>query len=206
MEEQDSLEGPITYDRNSVKTRFFSKNSNIDYDFFYLKGIKNSFDLEVAYDYTHQKMFWLVYDEIKGFCRPLHSMNLAGRIRAGYASNNDSLFAPFVCDDFVNIRGSGSKVFRGTASLSFNLEFRQTVFENRWAGIQAVLFNDSGSWISSGGDWSELTMSKRIQSFSGLGVRLILKKAYDTMFRADYGFDLLHGTTGGLVLGFGQYF
>lgn len=63
---------------------------------------------------------------------------------------------------------------------------------------------DLGLWRKPGGTFNDFRQSVNMKVFSGLGLRLIYKRAFDTLLRIDYGFDYNH--TGGLVLGIGQYF
>ncbi len=76
----------------------------------------------------------------------LFSFLFAARLRFGIATNNDTPFAPFVLDSYINIRGSGNRIERGTAALILNLEFRQTFFETAKFGGQLVAFSDTVFW------------------------------------------------------------
>jgi outer membrane protein assembly factor BamA len=134
--------------------------------------------------------------------------NLAGRLRAGISSNENTPFAPFVLDSQVNIRGSGNRIDRGTAQLVLNLEYRHTVWKDsrqRFAA-QLVGFSDFGSWRNPGGRLEDVFDADNFRHFLGGGIRLISLKAYDAMVRVDYGIDVRNVRERGIVLGFGQYF
>ncbi|WP_026232014.1 BamA/TamA family outer membrane protein [Neolewinella persica] len=134
--------------------------------------------------------------------------NLAGRLRAGISSNENSPFAPFVLDSQVNIRGSGNRIDRGTAQLVLNLEYRHTVWQDnrdRFAA-QLVGFSDFGSWRNPGGSLEDVFDADNFRHFLGGGLRLISLKAFDAMIRVDYGIDVRNVRERGVVLGFGQYF
>ena len=135
-------------------------------------------------------------------------VNVAGRLRTGISSNNNSPFAPFVLDSQVNIRGSGNRIDRGTGQLVLNLEYRYTVWRDRrerFAG-QLVGFSDLGSWRNPGGDFSDIWDDKNIRHFIGGGLRLSWLKAQGATIRLDYGVDVRNSRERGFVAGFGQYF
>jgi hypothetical protein len=110
-----------------------------------------------------------------------------------------------VLDSYFNIRGIGNRIDRGTASVVFNLEYRQTLWENDTFGLQTVAFGDAGSWRKPGGQMADLVESESMILFMGVGGRLIYKKAYDVILRLDYGWSV-KGMGNGLVFGIGQYF
>jgi outer membrane protein insertion porin family len=130
--------------------------------------------------------------------------NLATRLRLGLSTNEDTPFAPFVLDSYLNIRGVGNRVDRGTGSIVTNLEYRHTIFDDRMFAAQAVGFIDFGTWRKPGGDFSDFSKTENMKAFGGLGLRVIYKRAFDTMLRIDYGYD--YNRSGGFVVGIGQYF
>ena len=144
--------------------------------------------------------------EGRWYWRAAKTTNVAGQLRVGIGTNNDSPFAPFVIDSNFNLRGVGNRVDRATAQVVINLEIRQTVWEYKNIAVQLVAFSDSGSWRNPGGELSVLTKKENFRSFIGGGARLILTKVFDSVFRVDYGVDVFDRQTNGLVLGFGQFF
>jgi len=135
--------------------------------------------------------------------------NLAGRLRTGISSNENSPFAPFVLDSQVNIRGSGNRIDRGTAQLILNLEYRHTVWKERNRerfAVQLVGFSDLGTWRNPGGEFADLWEEENLRHFLGGGVRLISLKAFNALIRVDYGVDVRNTRERGAVVGFGQYF
>ncbi len=134
--------------------------------------------------------------------------NLAGRLRLGLATNNNSPFAPFVLDSQFNIRGSGNRVDRGTAQIVLNLEYRHTLWHDRRDrfALQIVGFSDFGTWRKPGGELSDLFAVSGMRHFLGGGLRLISLKGHDAVLRLDYGADVRKPSERGLVAGFGQYF
>lgn len=134
--------------------------------------------------------------------------NLAGRLRAGISSNENTPFAPFVLDSQVNIRGSGNRIDRGTAQLILNLEYRHTVWKdnrNRFAA-QLAGFSDFGTWRDPGGTLEDVFDADNFRHFIGGGLRLISLKAHNALIRVDYGVDVRNVKERGVVVGFGQYF
>jgi hypothetical protein len=81
---------------------------------------------------------------------------------------------------------------------------RYTIFDKRILAAQGVVFFDFGSWRKPGGILNDFTKSENMGAFSGLGFRLIYKRAFDTMLRIDYGYD--YNKNECLVIGIGQYF
>lgn len=71
--------------------------------------------------------------------------NWASRLRIGISSNDFSPFSAFAVDNNLNIRGVGNLVDRGTATIVFNTEIRQTLFARKWFVLQGNVFIDSGT-------------------------------------------------------------
>ena len=139
--------------------------------------------------------------------RPLGRKGLlATRLSAGYSANKNSPFAPFVVDSRVNIRGAGNRVDRGTAMMVLNLEYRHLLLQRRWLAVQAVVFNDVGTWRNPGGTISDVLQRENLKCFAGLGLRFISDWARQAVLRIDYGYGLHPVGQRGIVLGLGQYF
>jgi hypothetical protein len=132
--------------------------------------------------------------------------NYAGRLRMGVATNTATPFPPFVVDSYINLRGSGNRIARGSAEFTINQEIRYTLYEKPWGAVQGVAFIDAGSWRPAGGDWDDLIDTEFMLAFGGLGARLHLQKFYNLFLRADYGVNPIQLNQQGLVLGVGQYF
>ncbi len=132
--------------------------------------------------------------------------NLAMRLRMGLSTNLNTPFAPFVLDSRFNIRGAGNRIDRGTGTLVLNVEYRYTIWQNDLFATQGVIFSDAGAWRNAGGRFDDFVNPDYIRHFVGPGFRVIYKKAFNAVFRVDYGFDLYQVGEQGLVIGFGQYF
>ena len=131
--------------------------------------------------------------------------NFASRLRAGLSTNSSSVFAPFVVDNNVNIRGVGNLIDRGTGSLVLNTEYRHTIYEKNWFVLQGNAFVDVGTWRSPGGTLNDFVQLDKGQLYSGLGMRIMHKRIFNAIFRLDYGYSIKN-ESGGIVFGIGQYF
>lgn len=69
-----------------------------------------------------------------------------------------------------------------------------------------MVFNNLGSWRSPGGSFDDFIKKESVRWHLGGGVRLIYKKAFNTILRIDCGFGVGFNKSNGIVLGFGQYF
>ena len=198
--------GPDEIEQPKTLAKLIYQINEIDYHYFYLNGFSNQLNIEAVLNIDDGTWFNLMLNDSKYFKRIGEKGNLALRLRLGLSTNNDNPFAPFVLDSYVSIRGSGNRIDRGTAAIILNAEYRHTIFENKIVGSQLVAFADSGTWRNPGGDFSDLTDSENFRQFMGGGLRLIYKRAFNSMLRVDYGIDIYDINQRGLVVGFGQYF
>lgn len=134
------------------------------------------------------------------------SGNLNFRNRIGLATNNDSPFSPFVIDGFINVRGSGDRVARGTGELIFNIEYVHTILRHKWFYCMLNAFSDIGYLRAPGKGIMEMFEQQNAYYFSGVGVRFHSRKLYNSLIRIDYGFNLQNTTQNGLIFGFGHFF
>ena len=169
-----------------------------------MDGIYNQLNIEFIHSLDEVRNFVTIFNDLRFFKQIGKRFNWANRLRTGIATNDDSPFAPFVLDSYLNIRGVGNRVDRGTGSVVINTELRYTLFDKRLLAAQGVGFFDFGSWRKPGGSFNDFAKSENMRAFSGLGFRLIYKRAFDTMLRIDYGYD--YNKNAGLVIGIGQYF
>ncbi|PCJ85753.1 MAG: hypothetical protein COA57_07250 [Flavobacteriales bacterium] len=192
------------------KNKFLFKTSHtidqLKYFFHFLSGYSNRLLLEAIMTRGDGDFFLKLSDELKLFLKLKSKGNLALRLRLGSSTNNESPFAPFILDSYVNIRGSGNKVTRGTAELALNTEYRHTLLGKRWGAIQGVIFTDIGSWRPAGGQIEEMFTDENSKLFSGLGLRLYLRPFYNLTLRFDYGINIKDFNETGVVFGLGQYF
>lgn len=179
---------------------------DLDYYFHYIEGFKSILYLQyVTSQNDFQEQFVIAWNDFFYYSRIGKKGNWANRLRIGFASNNDSPFAPFALDNNINLRGVGIIVDRGTASIVYNTEYRHTLYDKKWLTIQGNAFIDAGTWRQPGGEINDFWKNENIRLFSGVGLRFINKKIYNAVLRVDYGFSLKDNTRG-LVFGIGQYF
>lgn len=198
--------GPELLEQPKLLGKLIHYKSALKYHLFYLSGFDNTASLQTVLNLPDRSWFHIFLNDTRYFKRlPLRG-NLAARLRVGVATNNNSPFAPFVLDSYVNIRGSGNRIERGTGALILNLEYRQTLFESAQFGAQLVVFSDAGTWRNPGGVLSDLIKRDNLQHFVGGGIRLIYNRAYNAIFRLDYGLDVEQPERRGFVIGIGQYF
>jgi len=198
--------GPKALKQPKILSKLLYREDHRDYDFFYLKGNDWVAQLQNVYNLDDQSWFVSFISEYRHFWRLGRRVNFALRGRLGFSTNTFSPFAPFVADSYVNLRGVGNRIDRGTAQVVINFEYRQTLFDHRQWAAQAVLFSDLGSWRNPGGSLGDLFDSDQFREFAGGGFRLIYKRVYGAVLRIDYGLDIFNRSQRGLVLGFGQYF
>ncbi|MGB0895885.1 MAG: outer membrane protein assembly factor [Flavobacteriaceae bacterium] len=180
--------------------------NTLDFNYQYVKGVKNVFTLQQHFtDNDFQSDFLAWWNDIMLYKTLGSKGNFASRLRVGLATNTSSVFAPFVVDNNVNIRGVGNLIDRGTGSLVLNAEYRHTLYEKSWFVLQGNTFVDMGTWRSPGGHLSDFIEFDKGQLYSGLGIRLIHKYIFNAIFRLDYGYSFAN-QSGGIVFGIGQYF
>lgn len=202
----ENTPGPAALEQPKLLGKLIHRYQKIDYFHYTLSGFDNTASLQTVYNIQYGDWFHIFLNDTRYFKRILSKSNLAARFRVGIATNNNTPFAPFVLDSYVNIRGSGNRIERGTATLILNLEYRQQIFDLAQVAGQAVAFVDTGTWRKPGGELKDLIRVKSVQNFAGLGVRLIYKRAFNTILRIDYGVDTMNFERRGFVIGFGQYF
>lgn len=176
------------------------------YHFFLLDGWDNRITGQLVENLRDGSQFQSISDQVRFFKRIGKRGNFAARFRIGIATNTESPFAPYVLDSFVNIRGVGNRVDRGTAQAIFNMEYRHQVARWRDFAAQLVVFSDQGNWRNPGGELADLVSEEDYRHFAGGGIRLIYVKGFNYVLRADYGFDPSQPEYSGFVIGVGQYF
>lgn len=205
-----------TFDLNLPSTNFsfwkYRINSSlnfkkIDYIFERVKGVKSSLYLESIQ--THgmpEASFFMAKISTAYHYLIKKKGNLSWRHEIGISTNNDSPFSPFVLDGFINLRGIGNRVARGTGIHFINLEYRHTVLTNKYLFLQGVSFLDAGSIRTPGSSWTTLFDPSTARTFAGIGLRFHSKKIYKTIFRLDYGIEISTEFTGGFSFGINQFF
>lgn len=198
--------GPDALEERKLLSKFQYQLNKVNYDFFLLEGTFLQLNYQNVFNFDDKSIFNSIAFTGRQFFKFGRFGNLALRLRAAFSTNNFSPFAPFVADSYVNIRGIGNRIDRGTGQLIFNTEYRQTILEKYPFGIQMVIFSDLGGWRNPGGKLSELIDSEKLRHFVGGGLRIIYQQVFGATFRIDYGIDINNFENRGLVIGLGQYF
>jgi len=198
--------GPTELTQPKYLSKIEYTSNFLDYHFFYLKGFYWKAALQNVYNTSDKSWFQSLQFSGKYFSRIGEGGNLALRLHAGIATNNNSPFAPYVVDSHTNLRGVGNRTARGTAQFIINAEYRFTTYETKKWGIQVVTFLDIGAWRPPGGKLEASFDTAQFKQFMGNGLRFIYKKIYGTVLRIDYGINIQNIDQSGFVIGFGQYF
>jgi len=201
-----SAPGPGFRDYHKILVKFLLKNKYINYNYQYLDGFSNELNLENVTTVGNYDLFWKILNISKVFFRPSVTGNLAFRLRLGISTNKNSPFVPFVLDNYVNVRGSGNRSSRGTAEVTLNMEYRQTLWEFYWGAVQGVTFMDMSAWRPAAGKFSDMFTDRYNVTFGGIGIRFYFKKINNFIFRLDYGKSVTGNKGSGIVFGAGQYF
>ncbi len=132
--------------------------------------------------------------------------NLASSVRFGTSTNAESPFAPFVLDGFLNVRGIGNRVERGTAELIVNTEYRHTLLLHKIVTLQSAAFFDYGALRTAGKSFNTFFDGDHPNLFLGAGLRFNLNILYKTCIRIDYSVNPFDPSIQGFTFGFGQFF
>jgi hypothetical protein len=187
-----------------LKARFVHRR--LGYDYHEQTGVANTTKLQTIKTGDDPFDYWTFLNVFRGYVRPFPNVNWAVRLRTGLATNRQSPFVPFVLDNYVNVRGAGNTVARGTAELTLNVEHRHTVAHWSWGAVQGVGFVDLSAWRPGGASLEALFRSENVVALGGLGLRLHLRRVYPLTLRVDYGVNPLRPEQRGPVLGIGQFF
>ena len=134
-------------------------------------------------------------------------IQFASRLKFGMATNRNTPFLPFVIDGYLNIRGVGNRIRRGTAELTGNLEYRRRIYRHPLFILQMNIFSDVTVIRDPGQQVYEMFNPDQLYARAGLGGRLILQKWYSTILRVDYSHSLQQPDKWGLLaFGIGQFF
>ena len=206
LHQVESSDFPRELKNNGVGWRVLHEYAAIDYFGSLSEGFKLNNYLHTMYLEDNTMPFYQLVSESSFYKRTSDRGDLAVRFKFGLTSNNLGFFSPFTLDSYLNIRGVGNKVDRGTGQIVLNAEYRYVVKHTSFGCYQLVGFIDSGSWRKPFGGFDDFVNADNLQFFQGFGGRLYFKKLSNLVLRVDFGYDLGNPTHNGLVFGFGQYF
>ena len=188
-----------------VNTQYTINKLNYKYE--RIDGFKFNFYTETIQTHKYpEASFFMIKSDFIYHRKVKTKGNLSFRHKIGISTNNDSPFSPFVLDGFLNLRGIGNRVARGTGINFINLEYKHTITNNKFFIGQVVGFFDSGNLREPGGNWQELISPSNSNNFAGLGIRIHSNKIYKTILRLDYGLEIAKEFNGGFSFGIGQFF
>ncbi len=200
----------FNFPERTVFDKYFLKSvltrRDVNYFFHHVDGHVLQTAIEYVKTVNNGENFWKWLNDWRFYWHLGKHANPAIRIIAGVSSNDDSPFVPFVLDSYLNVRGSGNRVARGTSELTINLEHRQTVYERDAWALEAIAFLDASAWRPGEAPLRTMFERQNIVSFAGGGARLHLRRIYNFSLRLDYGINTSDASTRGFVLGVGQYF
>ncbi|MEQ6125261.1 POTRA domain-containing protein [Pseudotenacibaculum sp. MALMAid0570] len=200
-----SVPQSLVVDKSLLK--FIYEYNALDYFYESVSGFRSLFNFQyVKANGTQLPDFSIWWNDFFYYKRFGENGNWANRVRIGFASNEDTPFAPFSVDNNINVRGVGNIIDRGTGVIVINTEYRHVLYRKKNLMIQGNAFIDAGSWRNPGGDLGDFSDSDNLRIYPGLGIRFIHKKVYNAIFRIDYGYGITKNGTQGFVFGIGQYF
>ncbi|MFT6924235.1 MAG: outer membrane protein insertion porin family [Crocinitomicaceae bacterium] len=207
MFQNESFEVGDQFDFMKYQVRNTFTYSRINTHFERRDGLSNHIHSEViATPEMEEASFVKITNDLRYFKSINKRGNLALRNQIGIATNRNSPFAPFVVDGFVNVRGSGDRVARGTGLVTFNAEYLHTVLKHKWAFCQLGAFTDIAYLRPGGAALATTFKSENSYYYSGLSFRLQTRILYRAVIRFDYGFNLQDLSQGGFTVGFNHFF
>jgi len=196
----------------SINTpKFLSKilytYNRVNYFNEYRDGFSNfaCFEVSTAPE-VDDNVFWKFQNTTAYYKRVGKRGNFAFRLNLGISDNDYTPFPSFVLDNYINVRGAGDRVLRGSKEVSFNSEYRHTIFERKIGAIQLVPFFDFGALALSAESISTIQKRQNQALFGGLGVRISVRRISNLIVRLDFSKDLRNLENSGFGFGLGQYF
>lgn len=204
---EESVETEDIGFRRSLVAFFRWEIKKLDIKHFYIDGWRNNLYVEAALPLTaNNSSVLLFYDDFRFYKKLMLRGNFAFRVLAGLSNEEYAVFAPFIADSYYNFRGIGYRAIKANTIGLINMEYRQTIFENHFGGIQAVVFSDLGVLLNNEYSNPKSTFDKETITYGGIGTRFIFKKVYNAILSIDYGMNLQNLKKGGWVFSWGQYF
>lgn len=198
---------PLEVNVDKLLLKGIYEYNKLDYFYQYVSGIKSQLILQyVTSNSAILQDFFIGRNDFLYFKRIGEKGNWANRFQLGFATNDETPFAPFSVDNNLNIRGVGNTIDRGTATLVLNTEYRHTWIEKNWFILQSNVFVDTGAWRNPGEEFGDFLEFNETKLYSGIGLRLIHKKIFNAILRIDYGVGVGPNSAQGFVFGIGQYF
>ncbi|MFT5821387.1 MAG: outer membrane protein insertion porin family [Crocinitomix sp.] len=193
---------------NKYQIRFKTDYEGINQHYEFRDGISASFFSEMIQTKdVPEASFFKATTRVKYFKRIGKRGNFGIQNQLGISTNNDSPFAPFVLDGFINVRGIGNRVERGTAEFVINAEYLHTVFNKKYFIAQVAAFSDYGALRAPGASIGSIFEEQKTNLYAGLGIRLHSRFIYKTIFRFDFSTKIIQNDKKvAFTFGLGQFF
>ncbi len=197
--------GQSDFSFDKYQVRLTANFFNINQHFEMRKGLGVSlFSETIQTAGVPEASFFKFTSVVKYFQRIGKNGNFGIQQKFGVSTNNFSPFAPFVLDGFINVRGIGNRVARGTGEFIINTEYLHTVLRKKFFIAQLVALADYGTLRAPG--MVNFFNSKQVNLFTGLGIRIHSQFFYKSIFRLDYAVNPIRPKERGFTFGLGQFF
>ena len=206
--ENEEITNPIEPNINKALIRGSYEFVDIDIEYQYQSGFRNFLDINyfIGGEGALQTEY-IINNTTQLFKRLGLKGNLATQLQLQFSNPVDNtFFVPLTIDNQLNTRGAGNTIDRGTSTLTFNTEYRHTLYEKKWFVIQGNTFIDVSGVQRPDQDYSNLFSSETLRVYPGVGIRFIHKYIFNAVLRFDYGINVTGNGDNGLVFGIGQYF
>lgn len=193
---------------NKYQVRFRADYEGINQHFEFREGTSLSFFSEtIQTEGVPDASFFKATTRFKYFKRLGKNGNLGIQNQLGISTNNNSPFAPFVLDGFINVRGIGNRVERGTAEFIINTEYLHTVLKKKYFIAQLAAFSDYGALRAPGASIGSIFQEQKTNLYGGIGLRLHSRFIYKTIFRFDLSTKIIQNDKKmAFTFGLGQFF
>ncbi len=209
-QQMDNVEIPLNekeFEFMKFRLNFSIDYNNLNYRFERINGLRfNIYGETIQTHKVPMASFFMLRTNLIKHYKFKKKGNFSIRHSFGVSTNTDSPFSPFVLDGFLNLRGIGNRVARGTGIQFINTEYRHTVYTHRLFLAQLIGFVDAGNLRPATESWQTLFNPNYTNVFTGLGIRLHARKVYKTILRLDYGVKVSDSYTGGFSFGIDQFF
>ncbi|NOQ75003.1 MAG: BamA/TamA family outer membrane protein [Crocinitomix sp.] len=193
---------------NKYQIRFRTDYEGINQHYEFREGISAAFFSEMIHtEGMPEASFLKATTRFKYFKRLGKRGNFGIQNQLGISTNNDSPFAPFVLDGFINVRGVGNRVERGTAEFIINAEYLHTVLKKKYFIAQVAAFSDYGALRTPGASIASIFKEQKTNLYGGIGIRLHSRFIYKTIFRLDLSTKIIQNDKKvAFTFGLGQFF
>lgn len=199
--------GMIEFSFHKYQIRSFIEYNAVNQDFEFQNGFMNRSYIETIQTVEDNAPNFVKFTNDLYWYKKLRKRgNLAFHNRIGISTNNNSPFSPFVLDGFINVRGVGNRISRGTAEFITNIEYRHSIWRHKWFILQAAIFSDLGTLRQPGETVESMFNYKTLNLFLGSGLRLHSQLFYKVIFRVDYSINPINPDIRGFTFGVGQFF